>query len=288
MQQQAGNAAVTGALGRTGAQRATVQRATVQRSGGQPSGDSTTPLIDAARAGDAREVGKLLRKGAAVDQVDEFGATALIYAVDARRTDMVTMLLDAGGNPEIVSQEASNDGSRGDTAMKVAVINDDPATLTLLLARGARMDTRDGTSMHPPAWAAFKGSLRCLPVLLAHGWNIDAADPDGFTLLHWAALGGQVAAAQWLVTAGIDRSAVPGAITAAQRQIGAYEYRGAELSSRVISEQERPQLIADVKAITVKITALQGVVTYLRTLAPTPPETVAPTPAPDQQPAPNP
>ena len=53
------------------------------------------------------------------DQLDEFGTTALIYAVSDRHTDIVELLLHAGANLEIVSTSPSDDASWRDAGVLI-------------------------------------------------------------------------------------------------------------------------------------------------------------------------
>jgi len=53
------------------------------------------------------------------DQLDEFGTTALIYAVSDRHTDIVELLLHAGANLEIVSTSPSDDASWRDAGVVI-------------------------------------------------------------------------------------------------------------------------------------------------------------------------
>lgn len=247
LQRRAGNTAVTAMF--TGP--------SIQRWGRkEPDAPAAGRLIDAARSGDIADVTRSIKKGEDVNQTDEFGNTALIYAVDRGQQPMVDLLIRSGADMEIVSTESSKDGSKGETALKVAVLNDSPAMIALLLARGARMDTRDRSAINAPSWAAREGSIQCLNVFLQNGWAINWRDTDGFTLLHWAATAGQLAAAQWLIAGGTDLAAVAGALKETEKASESYEYEIGDLTSRVIPD--RPEFADELQQRNARLAELQS------------------------------
>lgn len=268
LQRDAGNEAVATALERARA----ASEIAVQRAGDDTEQPDSTELVDATRALDVRQVTKLLRRRhTEVDQRDSFGTTALIYAVDKRNRVIAKLLLDAGADPNIVSTEASDDGSKGDTALKVAVTNNDVAMAAYLMDRGSRMEVRDLTGLTAPAWAARRGSLGCLALFVAKGWPIDQVDADGFTLLAWAATGGQLGTAQWLLASGMRPTAIPAALVAARRQSDAYGAQASDLAHQHVPAEERPEQIAAVSALSAKATAVDGVIAYLESQQAVPP-----------------
>lgn len=62
-----------------------------------------------------------------------------------------------------MSDGTSEDGSKGDTALKVAVTNNDPAMASMLMARGARIEVWDHTGLTVPAlgWPAEAAFRAC-------------------------------------------------------------------------------------------------------------------------------
>ena len=56
-------------------------------------------LIDAAEAGEAGEVRKLLSEGASVNAHSPIGKTALMFAAQEGRLEVVEILLDSGLSP---------------------------------------------------------------------------------------------------------------------------------------------------------------------------------------------
>ncbi|XP_049769444.1 speckle-type POZ protein-like [Schistocerca cancellata] len=69
---------------------------------------------------------------------------------------------------------------------------------------GARGDWRDFTALH---WAAYRGDVEVVRLLLEAGAAVDARDGGGSRPLHWAALNGRAEVAAALLVAGADRGA---------------------------------------------------------------------------------
>jgi len=82
-------------------------------------------LVDAAAAGDAARVDRLLRAGASTEQADAQGRTALMVATLSGRTDIVRRLLDAGANINAMARD-------GDTPLAAAQRQGTPAILDML------------------------------------------------------------------------------------------------------------------------------------------------------------
>ena len=92
-------------------------------------GGASTPLIEAAAAGNAEGVGLLLEAGAAVDG-GAAGYTPLMAAVEKGRADLVPVLLKAGAN--VNARSAS-----GHSPLGIALAAEDAALIALLEAAGA-------------------------------------------------------------------------------------------------------------------------------------------------------
>lgn len=118
----------------------------------------TTPLMHAAEIGDAERVRKLLTAGEQVNATDPAGNTALAYAAGSGDPDTVRVLLRAGAagplgralsDAAVAGSTAAvevllNAGAHGlDHALVAAVVNDEPATVRLLLEKGADPNSRD-------------------------------------------------------------------------------------------------------------------------------------------------
>ena len=91
-----------------------------------------TPLLFAARSGDAASADLLLAAGARVDDPAPTGVTPLVLAAHSGNRDVAALLLDRGADP--------NAAGAGYTALHAAVLRGDVRVVEALLARGAKVD----------------------------------------------------------------------------------------------------------------------------------------------------
>ena len=164
----------------------------------------TTPLMYAAAIGNADAVKLLLDAGADVKAVNDFGATALLWAAGDLRK--VRLLLARGANVNARSKV-------GRTPLTVAAANDGSLKIAkLLVARGAEISVKDESQTPLLNVAAQAGNSAVALYLLAHGAPPDSKDAVGFTPLFWAAQHG----ADRLTGTLLSRGADPRAVTAEQ------------------------------------------------------------------------
>ena len=145
-----------------------------------------TTLILAARDGTIRMVKTLLDKGVPVNAKDEFGTTALINAVNNFQR---TVFIRPG-----ISKRDFRSNSR------VAIIN-------LLLNSGAdpNLLTYDSNICRSALRSAILGGyLDIIQALIANKANVNLACQDGETALIYAVKNNQVKAVQTLIAAGAD------------------------------------------------------------------------------------
>ncbi|GAB0494168.1 hypothetical protein MMPV_005458 [Pyropia vietnamensis] len=213
-------------------------------------GTGRTPLHVAATAGAAAVVVALLAAGASPMVADDSGGTPLHAAAScpaASTPDIVEALLrggvpvgatdSTGGTPLHVAAAANAAGvvmaltaegapvdvpdAHGWTPLHVAASGGHREAAAALVAAGADAAAADGragwTPLHAAAaggWAAVIGDLLCRPSGkdARHGVPacVEAADAGGLTALHWAAVGGHIAAVRALLAGG----AVPDAADA--------------------------------------------------------------------------
>jgi ankyrin repeat protein len=142
---------------------------------------TTAALADAALAGDAARVRKLIADGADLGAQGSEGMTLLQWALLRRSERGMATLLDAGADP-------SQPGWGGDTVLHIAAKADDPAWLRMLLRHGADPDAPHGITQAPPLAAALMNPQdTAFDLLLAHHADPNRADRMGDTPLHVAA-----------------------------------------------------------------------------------------------------
>lgn len=152
-----------------------------------------SPLLFAARAGDAASVKLLVAAGAQVDETTPLGTSALVVAAHSGQAATADALLDLGADPN------ASDG--GYTALHVALLRRNVSLAKKLLAHGAdpnavlrkatpnRRNSED-FALHPswvgatPLWMAAKFSdVEFMKLLIAAGADPRFARPDGTTIL---------------------------------------------------------------------------------------------------------
>jgi ankyrin repeat protein len=95
----------------------------------------STPLMDAASAGELKAVEALLAKGADVNAQDKFGGTALVYAAREGYTEVVRILIAHGADVNV--RDTSS------TGLHKAAKNGHLDVVRLLLSHGAEIDAKD-------------------------------------------------------------------------------------------------------------------------------------------------
>jgi ankyrin repeat protein len=164
-----------------------------------------SPLVRAARQGDADVVGLLVKQGAKVDMVDKDGTTAFYHAV-ARDGRIARMLLEARADVNKGSSPLVRAAEKGDVDMvallakRVVDINAVSAGFyrgtalyhsagkDVRMARAlleARADINKGSSP-PLVRAAEQGDADVAGLLVEHGADIDLPDSQDKTALYHA------------------------------------------------------------------------------------------------------
>jgi ankyrin repeat protein len=150
--------------------------------------DAVTALMNAASQGQLRTANLLLAAGADVDAQRADGWSALEWAAAEGRTEMLELLLAKRATLEARDRE-------GYTALFYAAGNtmdEDATSRTLAAARiliehGARVNAQALDGSTPLMWAARKGELEIVRLLLSKGANANVVDRLGRSALSYAA-----------------------------------------------------------------------------------------------------
>ncbi|UCC96962.1 MAG: ankyrin repeat domain-containing protein, partial [Phycisphaerales bacterium] len=145
---------------------------------------ASTPLHQAAAAGNMREARSLISRGASVNAKDNEGRTPLFYAVENGHSLLCDLLIVKGADVN-VKDEA------GDTPLHhVArlVRHNDFRLAAELARRGADVNAANNQRQTPLHVALEGGSAHHIPFrLLRYDVNVNAKDVNGKTALHLAA-----------------------------------------------------------------------------------------------------
>ena len=204
-------------------------------SAAQPA-DDTTPLHQAAHAGDAAVVAELLEAGGEADAATRHGVTPLALASAWGHDAVVETLLAAGADANRASPEGetplmaaartgvvgsveallrygaaagvdAREGWRGQTALMWAAAEGHAAVVAPLVAAGAAVDAHSDGGFTPLAFAVRAGHGAAVEALLAAGADIDLALPDGTSPLHLAVINARYDVAMQLLRHGADAAA---------------------------------------------------------------------------------
>ena len=114
----------------------------------------------AAAKGQINTVALLLSKGAKVDTRDKDGFTPLLAAAQKGKTEACELLLETG------KADLEDTDQLGNTALNLAALNGHASTVSLLLSKGARMNTKNNNDYTPFASALWNGQSEVCKLLL--------------------------------------------------------------------------------------------------------------------------
>ncbi|EFB18073.1 hypothetical protein PANDA_013512, partial [Ailuropoda melanoleuca] len=155
-----------------------------------------SPLLLAAKENNVQALSKLLKYEACeVHQRGAMGETALHIAALYDNLEAAMVLMEAA--PELVFEPMTSELYEGQTALHIAIVNQNVNLVRALLAHGASVSARaTGTAFrrsprnliyfgeHPLSFAACVGSEEIVRLLIEHGADIRAQDSLGNTVLH--------------------------------------------------------------------------------------------------------
>jgi uncharacterized protein len=142
------------------------------------------PLAAAAAANAADAVRRLLAQGRSADDADDSHLTPLMWAARYDAVAAMTVLLDAGANPN------ARDGRNRWTPLLHAIHRQGVNAVELLLQRGADPNAATPHGVTPLMMAADDPRPAMVKLLLAHGADPRVEGPGGATALTQAVSGG--------------------------------------------------------------------------------------------------
>jgi len=140
-------------------------------------------------------VGHLISLGMAPNTPNEHGEPALVFAVRSSAPKTVALLLHQKG----IQVDAPN--AADETALMLAANTNDLKIADALIDNGASVNRKGWTPLH---YAASKGHVAMMHVLIDNDAYIDAESPNGTTPLMMAAFYGTPNAVKLLLEEGAD------------------------------------------------------------------------------------
>jgi uncharacterized protein len=130
--------------------------------------DGSTPLQWAVYDQDVEKVHELIRAGADVNAVNNFGANAMQLATEVAHVEMIEMLLDAGADPDSANPE-------GQTALMLIARTGDVDAARMLIRNGATIDAREDWGQQTALmWASARRHPAMMELLISEGADINA------------------------------------------------------------------------------------------------------------------
>jgi ankyrin repeat protein len=153
----------------------------------------------AVHADDVATVQKLLARGVDPNWPNEKGVPALILSIQLETAKMPLLLIS---QPQIQLEAQTTDG---ETALMMAAFLNRLDVAEALIERGAEVNRKGWTALH---YAATKGHIAMMRLLLEHNAYIDAEAPNGNTPLMMAAQFAPPLATKLLLEEGADPNLV--------------------------------------------------------------------------------
>ena len=159
-----------------------------------------TPLMSAARQGDAATVARLISAGEDVNASNAGGATALMFAALSGDPMVTSLLVRAGARTD-------DKAKLGWTALALAAVKGYTEVAEVLLDAGADQGVRDAYGWTPLMRAVDRRRIDFVRLLLdSPGADLDVRQEDGATALHIVAASGDLEIVRLLVSRGADGS----------------------------------------------------------------------------------
>jgi len=137
-------------------------------------------LRGASLSGDLQTVNESIEQGISVDDTDELGRTALMFAAFNGHNEVIALLIENGADVNLENDE-------GRTSLMFAASGPFSETVSLLLENGADVKRSDSVEEWTPLmYAAAEGNREVVELLLEHGAKPGAEDTDGETAADFA------------------------------------------------------------------------------------------------------
>jgi ankyrin repeat protein len=134
--------------------------------------DGSTPLQWAVYNGNVAEVKRLLKAGADVSLVNNYGVTAMSLAAEVANTDILALLLEAGANVDSPTTD-------GETALQLVARTGNVKAADLLLSKGATVDAREKWGGQTALmWASARRHPEMMQLLISKGADVNARSID--------------------------------------------------------------------------------------------------------------
>ena len=156
-----------------------------------------TLLHYAARGGNDVIIEKLLSLGLYIDLRRSYGATPLMIAAGKGRLDAFSVLIERKSNPTLKD-------NNGQTLLHYAARGGNDVIIEKLLSLGLDIDSRRSDGATPLMIAACEGRSDAFSVLIERKSDRTLKDNNGWTLLHYAARGGNNVIIEKLLSLGLD------------------------------------------------------------------------------------
>lgn len=158
--------------------------------------NAQSPLIEATKNQDSREIENLLRQDSDVNEAHGDGSVALHWAVYRNNNSIARLLLDGGA-------DANSADSHGVTPLSLAALNANPMQVNLLLDAGANVNAARVSGETPLMIASHVGNTEVIELLLAAGADPNATENNkDHTALMMAVAERHLNAAQLLIDSG--------------------------------------------------------------------------------------
>ncbi|XP_051176452.1 kinase D-interacting substrate of 220 kDa isoform X4 [Leptopilina boulardi] len=159
--------------------------------------NGSTALIFAASKGKLNFVRELINHGADVNAEDADNWTALLFAAKEGYVDVCLELLEHGADLE-------HRDMGGWSALMWATYKGRTNTVSLLLSKGADVNAHGNYHISSLLWASGRGYPEIVKDLLAHGAKVNVGDKYGTTALIWAARKGNLEIVDTLLKLGAN------------------------------------------------------------------------------------